>query len=138
MIYLYNNYFLIKLSIKKYFFKKGRFDKFYNDYTKIYPLSGALAKTAHLKEVIHENEWVSIDGIQEVINFLEKPNKKIKFLDCLFCQGGCVGGPHTNKSLSLNKKIKKVKNYMNFAKKQDIPDDRKGLIKKAKGLNFSS
>jgi iron only hydrogenase large subunit-like protein len=127
----------LKFKIKKSFFKRGKFDKFYNDYTKIYPLSGALAKTAHIKEVIHQNEWVSIDGVQEVIGFLEKPNEKIKFLDCLFCQGGCVGGSHANKSISLKKKVKKVKNYMNLAKKQDIPDNRKGLIKKAKGLKFS-
>ncbi len=128
----------VKYKIKKSPFKRGKFDKFYNDYTKVYPLSGALGKTAHIKEVIHENECTSIDGIQEVINFLENPDKKTKFLDCLFCQGGCIGGPHTNKDLSLRKKVKKVKDYMKQSKRQDIPEDRKGLIKKAKGLKFSN
>ena len=126
-----------KHKIKKYNFKRGKFDKFYNDYTKVYPLSGALAKTAHLKEVIHETEWTDIDGIQDVMKFLEKPDKKIKFLDCLFCNGGCIGGPHTNKKLSIPKKVKKIKGYLKLAKRQDIPEDRKGLIKKAKGLKFS-
>ncbi len=127
-----------KYKIKKPLFKKGKFDKFYNDYTKIYPLSGALAKTAHIKEVIHENEWIEIDGIQEVIKFLKNPKKRIKFLDCLFCDGGCIGGPHTNKKLSKNKKIKKIKSYLKKAKREDIPEDKKGLIKKAKGLKFSN
>jgi iron only hydrogenase large subunit-like protein len=124
-------------KIKNYFFKKGKFDKFYNDYTKVYPLSGALAKTAHLKEVIHENEWVDIDGVQEVIEFLENPKKEIKFLDCLFCNGGCIGGPHTNKKLTIPQKIKRINSYLKKAKREDIPEDRKGLIKKATGLKFS-
>jgi len=132
-----NNLF-VKYKIKKSFIKREKLDKFYNDYTKIYPLSGSLAKTAHLKEVICEGEWKSIDGIQEVIKFLENPDKKIKFLDCLFCEGGCVGGLYTNKDISLKKKVKKVKDYLKKSKKQNIPEDRKGLIKKAKGLKFSN
>ena len=126
-----------KYKIKKFIFRKGKFDKFYNDYTKVYPLSGALAQTAHLKEVIHKNEWIGIDGIQEVIKFLKNPKKEIKFLDCLFCEGGCIGGPYTNKKLSISQKVKKIKSYMKKSKKEDIPDDRKGLIKKATGLKFS-
>lgn len=127
-----------KYKIKTPLFKKKvRFDKFYNDYTKIYPLAGALAKTAHIKEVLKEDEFVSIDGVQEVIKFLEHPKKNIKFLDCLFCDGGCIGGPHTNKNLSIKEKEKKVKNYLKKARTDDIPEDKKGLIRKAKGIKFS-
>ena len=127
-----------KHRIRKPFFKKKiQFDKFYNDYTKIYPLSGGLAKTAHIKNIIREDEIKVIDGINEVIKFLENPNPKIKFLDCLFCVGGCIGGPHTNKKLSIKQKHNKVLRYLKKAKKEDIPEDRKGLIKKANGIKFS-
>jgi len=118
--------------------RKIQFDKFYNDYTKIYPLSGGLAKTAHLKNIIKKDEIKIMDGINDVMKFLENPDPKIKFLDCLFCKGGCIGGPHTNKKLSIKQKHNKVIKYLNKAKKEDIPEDRKGLLKTAKGIKFSS
>ena len=131
----------LKELFKKYKIKPSKkhekFDKFYNDYTKIYPLSGGLAKTAHLKQVVKQDEIKIIDGISEVQNFLKNPAKKIKFLDCLFCKGGCIGGPHTNKQLSIKEKHKKVTKYMEESKKENIPENRKGLINKAKGIKFS-
>lgn len=128
-----------KYKIKKHFFKrKIKFDKFYNDYTKIYPLSGGLAETAHIKNILKKDEIKIIDGINDVIKFLEKPDPKIKFLDCLFCEGGCIGGPHTNKKLSTKKKHNLVIKYLKKSCKEDIPENRKGLINKAKGLKFSS
>ena len=127
-----------KYKIKKPFQKKEiQFDKFYNDYTKIYPLSGGLAQTANIKGTIQEDEIKIIDGINEVVKFLENPDPKIKFLDCLFCVGGCIGGPHTNKKLTVEQKHNKVIKYLKRSKKEDIPEDRKGLIDKAKGISFS-
>jgi iron only hydrogenase large subunit-like protein len=127
-----------KNKIKKPFFiKKAQFDRFYNDYTKIYPLSGGLAKTAHINGIIKENEIIVIDGIKNVMKFLDNPDPKIKFLDCLFCEGGCIGGPHTDKKCSILKKHKKIIKYLQRSKREDIPEDRKGLLEKAKGIKFS-
>jgi iron only hydrogenase large subunit-like protein len=113
------------------------FDKFYNDYTKIYPLAGGLSKTAHLKGIVKKNEVKIIDGISEVVKFLEKPDKKIKFLDVNFCVGGCIGGPCISSKENLKKRKKKVLNYLKFSNKEDIPNTRLGLIEKAKNINFS-
>ena len=113
------------------------FDRFYNDYTKIYPLSGGLGKTAHLKGVIKEEEVLVVDGIKNVMKFLDKPDSKIKFLDVLFCEGGCIGGPHVSDRLPLEKRRKKVFRYLEKSKNEDIPEDRKGVVEKAKGLKFS-
>ena len=128
-----------KYKIKKHLLEKRvQFDNFYNDYTKIYPLSGGLAKTAQIKKIIDDKQIKIIDGISDVIKFLENPDPKIKFLDCLFCAGGCIGGPHTNQKLTIKQKHNKVTQYLKKAKREDIPEDRKGLIDKAKGLKFSS
>jgi iron only hydrogenase large subunit-like protein len=124
------------IKTKKSIYKKEMFDKFYNDYTKIYPLSGGLSKTAHLNGVIKKNEVLIVDGIKEVITFLKKPNPKIRFLDVLFCEGGCIGGPYTSKK-SINKKRESIIKYMNYSKTQDIPECKKGLIKNANGIDFS-
>ena len=114
------------------------FDKFYNDYTKIYPLAGGLSKTVHLKGILKPDETKTIDGINEVIKFLNNRDKKIKFLDVTFCEGGCIGGPCINSKLDLNSRRKKVLSYMKIADKEEIPENRKGIIKEAKGISFKT
>jgi len=134
------DYSQLRELIKRFKLKKSKrkiqFDKFYNDYTKIYPLSGGLSKTAHMKGILKADEILIMDGIADVIKFLKNPNPKIKFMDVLFCQGGCIGGPHTSK-YSLRRKRKKVMKYLKKSEKEDIPENRKGLIRKAEGINFS-
>ncbi len=115
-----------------------RFDKFYNDYTKIYPLSGGLSKTAHIREILNLDETKIIDGMDEVAKFLNKPDKKIKFLDVTFCKGGCIGGPCIVSKLPINLRKKKVMDYMKVAEKESIPENRKGNIKEAKGISFKT
>lgn len=111
------------------------FDKFYNDYTKVYPLSGGLSKTAHLKGILKKDEILVVDGIAKVLNFLKNPDPKIKFMDVLFCDGGCIGGPHTLKK-TIREKRKAVMDYLRESKRQDIPENRKGLLEKADGIDF--
>lgn len=132
------NKILIKnnLQNKKYRRKKIYFDKFYNDYTKIYPLSGGLSKTANFKGIIKKEEVKIIDGMNKVNAFLKNPDKKIKFLDVTFCKGGCIGGPCINSKLPIFLKKRKLMKYMNIAAKEKIPFGKKGIIKKAKGINF--
>lgn len=114
------------------------FDKFYNDYTKIYPLSGGLSKTAHLRNVLGERETKIIDGIADVENFLENPSPEIRFLDVTFCKGGCVGGPNIVSKEPLSNRKKKVLDYMKLADKERIPLENKGVVRKAKGISFMS
>jgi iron only hydrogenase large subunit-like protein len=107
-------------STKKIKLQKGKFqfDKFYNDYTKIYPLAGGLSKTAHLKNILSKREFVSLDGVNKVKKFLENPPKKIKFLDANFCIGGCIGGPCINSSLPIFLRKAKIKKYLKKQKKK--------------------
>ena len=115
--------------------KVQQFDKFYNDFTKIYPLSGGLSKTSHLKGVLKKNESKIIDGILEVEKFLKNPGK-IRFLDCTFCHGGCIGAPFiSNKNIGECKK--KVLDYLKLSKKEKISKTNLGLIERASGINFS-
>jgi iron only hydrogenase large subunit-like protein len=112
------------------------FDKFYNDYTKVYPLTGGLSKTAHLKGIVKKKEIKIIDGVKKVMKFLNKPNKKIKFLDCNFCVGGCIGGPCVANKEKTSKRKKRVLNYLQQSLREDIPETRKGLVKRAEGISF--
>jgi iron only hydrogenase large subunit-like protein len=119
---------------------KGKvlFDKFYNDYTKIYPVAGGLSKTAHLKKILKDDEMRTIGGIKDVLKFLENPDKNVKFLDVNFCKGSCIGGPCVSSRLPLKMRRRKVLNYLKKAKREDIPETKKGLVGKAKEISFVS
>ncbi len=121
-----------KKPIKK---SKTGFDKFYNDYTKIYPLAGGLSKTAHLKGVLKPGEEIKIDGIFEVEKFLKNPKKEVSFMDITFCKGGCLGGPCILNN-NLKDKKEKLMHYLEVAKEEKIPKGREGLVEKAKGISF--
>jgi len=114
-----------------------KFDKFYNDYTKIYPLAGGLSKTAHIKRILSPEESKSIDGIAKVIEFLKKPDKKVRFLDANFCVGGCIGGPLLTKERNLDEKKKRVLDYVKKAMREKIPGGEKGVLKEAEGINIT-
>jgi len=124
----------IKLNNKR----KIYFDKFYNDYTKIYPIAGGLSKTAHLKGILCKTQIKKIDGIAAVMKFLDKPDKEIIFFDCNFCKGSCIGGPCIISKQPLSKRKKKILDYLKLSKREDIPESRKGLVKKAKGISFKT
>lgn len=116
--------------------RKSSFDKFYNDYTKIYPVSGGLSKTAHLKGILKKKEFKSIDGVKNFQQFLNHPDKKIKFLDVTFCKGGCIGGPCISPKLSLKDRKKRILKYLDIAKHENIPKFEEGLVKRAEGISF--
>jgi len=118
--------------------EKIDFDKVYNDYTKIYPLSGAVAETMHSRDILKPDDVLVVDGPKNTawaIKELEK-NKNIKFIDVLFCKGGCIGGPGIiSKDTQQNKEDKIIK-YRDACKKS-VMKDHKGKYKDAKELKLN-
>jgi len=47
-----------------------------------------------------------------------------------FCKGGCIGGPCVNSKRPILFRKRKVLKYMKRALNEDIPENKKGLIKK--------
>jgi iron only hydrogenase large subunit-like protein len=111
------------------------FDRFYNDYTKIYPLAGGLAQTIHAKDILKKEEMVSSDGINKISPLFEKYSDK-KFYDILFCDGGCIGGNGIASSTPVFMRKYSVLSYRKFADKEKI-GSRKGIDKYSVGINFS-
>jgi len=102
--------------------KNQHFDMLYNDYTKIYPLSGAVAQTMHYKEILEKHEVLIADSVLEINNAITEMegNKNIKFLDFLFCKGGCIGGPGIISKESIEIKKQKIIDYRDKAKNEKI------------------
>ena len=121
-------------NLKKQIF----FDKFYNDFTKIYPVSGGLSKSLKINKILNKKEIKTINGVKKFTKFLNKKNKNIKFVDVTFCKGGCINGLCVNSKDSLLLRKNRVLRYVRKSHKERIPEDRKGLFEKAKGISFES
>jgi iron only hydrogenase large subunit-like protein len=106
---------------------KGRqtkdFDKYYNDYTKIYPLPGAVAQTMHAKNILSEKQTLTCEGPENIDKTIKKITKNIKFVDMLFCHGGCVGGPGIISEKDIKYRENKVKKYRDACRKIKIGDN---------------
>ncbi len=124
------------LSKEKIKPKKGShlFDCFYNDYTKIYPLSGGLSATLHAKDILKKEEMVSCDGCKNLQKLFDRHSEKV-FYDILFCKGGCIGGPGVSSNKPIFVKRKRVLDYRKSANKEKI-GERKGVDKYTKGIDF--
>ena len=64
------------------------FDKFYNDYTKVYPLSGGIADSLKYRGHLSKDQVLVVDGPAELAAGIQefKDNSTIRFLDILACQ----------------------------------------------------
>ena len=113
------------------------FDKFYNDYTKIYPLAGGVAQTMHANKLLTKEQVLIVDGpanLDSAIKNMEN-NKNIKFIDALFCDGGCIGGPGIINTDSIETRKQKVIDYRNESRKHKI-GSKLGEFKYERNINI--
>jgi len=98
----------------------GYFDKFYNNYTKIYPLSWAVVETMHYKKILEKHQFLIVDGISELDLAIEKMERdpNIRFIDALSCIGGCIGWPWICSKEKTYKKNKKIQEYRESSYKE--------------------
>lgn len=117
------------------------FDKLYNDYTKVYPLSGGLSETMRYDKILKKKDILVTDGMANVIKvldgFKDGKYKKYKFLDILSCEGGCVNGPSMDYQYPLSERIKRVKQYKDYASRYEKDLGRSGKIIDSDRIDFS-
>lgn len=117
------------------------FDKFYNDYTKIYPLSGGLSNTLQYEHILKKKDILVMEGMSNIVKILDGFKdgyyKNYKFLDILTCEGGCINGPGINYQYPVKERIKRVKRYKEYATRYEKDLGRAGRKIDAKGIEFS-
>lgn len=98
------------------------FDKFYNDYTKVYPLAWGVADSLHTKGIIDKSQILVVDGPKNIdAGFQEfKNNMNIRFLDILDCEWWCIGGPGMMSKEATDIKKQKILDYKEYCKKDKI------------------
>jgi hypothetical protein len=114
------------------------FDKFYNDYTKIYPLAWWVADSLHLKGFLTKDQILVVDGPTNLAAGFEKfkNNPNIRFLDILACEWWCIGGPWMISKEPIEDRKQKVLQYKNYCKKDKIWS-KLGKFKDAEGLDMT-
>lgn len=117
------------------------FDKLYNDYTKIYPLSGGLSSTLQYERILKKSDILVTDGMENILKifdgFKDGYYKNYKFLDILACDGGCINGPAINYQYPIRERIKRVKRYRDYARRYEKDLGKSGKKIDANGVDFS-
>ncbi|OGC45191.1 hypothetical protein A3J98_00195 [candidate division WS6 bacterium RIFOXYC1_FULL_33_10] len=117
------------------------FDKLYNDYTKIYPLSGGLSSTLSYDKILKKKDILVTEGMENILKILDGFKdgyyKHYKFLDILTCEGGCINGPGIEYKYPVKERIKRVKKYKEYATRYERDLGRTGRKIDADGIDFS-
>lgn len=81
--------------------------------TRIYPFDGGLTDSSGIRSVLKDEEIRIVSGYKNCEALLQefKENTKIRFVDILFCEGGCINGPGVVSPLSIGDRKKKVLEY---------------------------
>ncbi len=81
--------------------------------TRLYPVSGGLAQSSGVRELFAEDEVQVVSGITAVTQALTEfeTNTKVRLLDILFCEGGCINGPGVVSSLKLPQRQERIGTY---------------------------
>lgn len=81
--------------------------------TRMYPTDGGLADSSGVRSIIGDEAVRVVSGYKNCEAALTEfqNNPKIKLLDILFCEGGCINGPGIASTLSTDERKKKITDY---------------------------
>jgi hypothetical protein len=77
--------------------------------TRLYPISGGLAQTTALNSLLTDDEYDVVSGlplVQKVLGEFEK--SRLRVLDILFCQEGCIMGKGIDSQLTIKQRREKI------------------------------
>lgn len=81
--------------------------------TRIYPYDGGLTDSGGIRSILKDEEIRVVSGYKNcevtLKEFMENPT--IRFVDILFCEGGCINGPGVQSTLTLDERKKKIQEY---------------------------
>lgn len=105
--------------------RNGQFD-IVEDATRIYPLGGGLSTSARLTDFLSSDEILETSGYFNLPKALEdfSNNPKIRVLDILFCDGGCINGPGV---VSRDDLVERKKRVLAYAKWENVDKNCRGV-----------
>jgi len=81
--------------------------------TRLYPTDGGLTDSSGVRDLLGDDAVRVVSGWKNCESALMEfqNNPKIRLLDILFCEGGCINGPGIASKLSINDRKKKITDY---------------------------
>lgn len=81
--------------------------------TRIYPFDGGLTESSGIRSILKDDEIKIVSGYKNCEATLKEfqENEKIRFVDILFCEGGCINGPGISSTLTVPERKKKILEY---------------------------
>jgi iron only hydrogenase large subunit-like protein len=104
---------LTRFNIKEEAGNHDKFDIAEPGLTRIYALDGGLSHSSGLLNKLQESEVKIVSGWKNCLEAIKDfdTNPKIRLLDILFCDGGCIGGPGIKSALTADERKKKIMDY---------------------------
>ena len=92
-------------------------------HTRLYPISGGLAQSSAVKDFLADEEIEVVSGWQNCEKALQRfeANDRVRLLDILFCEGGCINGPGIESPLSIEERREKIINYWKTGQIEPTP-----------------
>lgn len=83
--------------------------------TRLYPVDGGLAHSSGVLNNFGEEAVKIVSGWKNCLQAIRDFDKdtKVRLLDILFCDGGCIGGPGIKSSLDTQQRKQKILDYRN-------------------------
>lgn len=115
------------------------FDSLIREYTKIYPISGGLASTSHIKSLFKDGEILITDGVEnnkKALEEIKNGTSSYRFFDLLNCNGGCIGGPAiTRQDLSTEQRKNIILEYTKISSLSSM-GEHEGKVKDASDVDL--
>jgi len=92
---------------------QDKFDLDGEGITRIYAIDGGLSHSSGLAQSFQPGEIRAISGWKNCIEAIKNfdVNLKIRLLDILFCEGGCIDGPGIKSTLNADERKKRILDY---------------------------
>ncbi|MCX6816646.1 MAG: hypothetical protein NTZ93_02195 [Candidatus Beckwithbacteria bacterium] len=102
-----------KINIQEKGGENDRFDLAETGLTRIYPVDGGLSHSSGVMQKFSGGEVKVVSGWENCQQAIKDFNTdpKLRLLDILFCEGGCIGGPGIKSSLTIEERMKKILDY---------------------------
>jgi iron only hydrogenase large subunit-like protein len=85
--------------------------------TRMYPTDGGLTESSGIKDMLPEGAIRIVSGYKNCDAALAefKTNEEIRFLDILYCPGGCINGPGVASTLTTEQRKQKIHAYASLS-----------------------
>lgn len=81
--------------------------------TRIYPMDGGLTLTSGANRILTDEQFRIVSGWKNCDAVLQEfqTNPKIRLVDILFCEGGCINGPGITSNLTITERKGRIIEY---------------------------